>query len=330
MPQMVTHYQFGLDASASLGDVSGTTPETRAAFLLGNQGPDPFFYLLFSPGKMGLAEVGELLHLQRPASVFYAAARYARGLEGKRAAIARSFLAGWACHYALDRSVHPLVYFWQNVIIEADVGLTEDDEFPIHAEIERDFDEAVLYTRMGTTVATMCPSKLTLAAPDSVLEIAGELFAYAAGEALGLELRQELYAEAMRDWRAFCRASWSRTGKKRAVLSKIEEAVSRKYSLLAGQVHRPREAQTSDFANADRRPWKDPYTGEIRTESLEDLANAAFSQVPDLVEALCESEPDPAAIDALTMGVNYGGEYVGEEFLELPERLVPYRLVDNP
>lgn len=329
MPQMVTHYQFGLDAATGL-DAAGKTPETRAAFLLGNQGPDPFFYLVISPGKLALAEFGSLLHEQRPGSLLCAAAVYVGGLQGRRKSIGQAYLAGLACHYLLDRNVHPLVYFWQNAIIGAGVGLTEDDEDQVHAEIERDIDEAVLYTRHGTTVAETRPADLALAAPDSVLEVAGEIYAYVAGEVYGLKIDQELYGEAVRSWRAFSRIVWSPSGRKRAALAKVESAITGESSMIAGQAHRPRTAEGSDFANADRRPWQDPFTKAVRTESLEDLASAAFSQVPALVEALLADECDSARILALTAGLNFSGEDVGEGLRELEPELAAYRLVDKP
>ena len=330
MPQMVTHYQFGLDVASALEDIAGMTPETRAAYLLGNQGPDPFFYLLVSPGKADLMELGELFHAQRPGSFFCAAAQYVHGLDGRRAAIGRAYLSGLACHYLLDRNVHPLVYFWQNAIIDADVGLTEADENQIHAEIERDIDEAVLYTRLGATVARLRPADLTLAAPDSVLEIAGEIYAYVASEVYGLRVNETVYGSAVNAWRTLMRVLWSPTGRKRALLAKIEQAITHESSMILGQAHRPRKATASDFDNADRRPWQDPFTGEVRAESLEDLAKGASSQVFALVEALSSPEFDQARILGLTGGLNFSGERVGEDALELPEELAPYRLVDKP
>lgn len=330
MPQMVTHYRFGLDAAPGLEGAAGQTPETRAAYLLGNQGPDPFFFLVISPGKGAFAELGSLFHEARPGSFLCAAAAYVGGLEGRRAAIGRSYLAGLACHYLLDRSVHPLVYFWERAILDAGVGLGEADATQVHAEIERDIDEAVLYTRFGATVADMCPAELALASPDSVLEVAGELYAFAAAEVYGLLIDQELFGEAVRAFRRFSRIVWSPTGGKRALLSRLEGRLTGESSMIAGLAHLPRKAESSDFANAERRPWKDPFTGAVRTESLEDLANASFSQAEELVCALLADGGDPSRALALTAGLNFGGEYVGEDACEPPSGLASARLVDKP
>lgn len=331
MPQMVTHYQFGLDASEHLdSSIVSPNPEARAAFLLGNQGPDPFFFLLLCPWRPDLDEIGFLMHEARPTALLGAMASYANGLEGRRAVVAKAFVAGFACHYLLDRAVHPLVYYWQNGIIDADVGLTEEDEDQVHSEIERDFDEAVLYARFGTTVANVRPAELTLAAPDSVLDVAGELFAFAAPHVYGIKFPQEAYGEGVRAWRTLHRILWSPTGTKRAILSNIEIALTHGSSILAGMAHKPRAEASSVFANADRRPWVHPFTGEVHTESLEDLAKQALDAAPALVDALVGSGDSAKDLTQLTHGLNFEGDCVSEDEFEFPEELAPYALVDNP
>lgn len=331
MPQMITHYRFGLDASEYLDPaITNANPEARAAFLLGNQGPDPFFFLLLCPWRPNLDEMGTLFHDARPTALLSAMASYARGLEGRRAIVAKAFVAGFACHYLLDRAVHPLVYYWQYGIIDADVGLTEDDENQIHAEVERDIDEAVLFSRFGTTVANMRPADLTLAAPESVLDVAGELFAFAGPHIYGVKLPQEAYGEGVHAWRTLHRIIWSPSGTKRALLSNIEIALTKGSSILAGMSYKPRAEASSVFANSERKPWQDPFTGEVRDESLEDLAKRALTEASELVNALVGPDTETTDLTLLTRGINFEGECVDEDGFEFPEELEAYRLVDNP
>ena len=51
MPGIATHYVFGTDAYRAAELAIGDRPEGLAAFLMGNQGPDPFF----SPVVVGCA-----------------------------------------------------------------------------------------------------------------------------------------------------------------------------------------------------------------------------------------------------------------------------------
>ena len=50
MPAILTHDFFGKDAfDIAAGKLGFSTMEEREAFLLGNQGPDPLFYLAADP-----------------------------------------------------------------------------------------------------------------------------------------------------------------------------------------------------------------------------------------------------------------------------------------
>ena len=48
MPAILTHDFFGQDVYAAHSHVIGKSIDEKDAFLLGNQGPDPLFYLVLS------------------------------------------------------------------------------------------------------------------------------------------------------------------------------------------------------------------------------------------------------------------------------------------
>ena len=70
MPAILTHDLFGRgvleDATALL---NLRTPAERDAFLLGNQGPDPLFYLVVDPLMHKWSPLGSALHDAAPAEV---------------------------------------------------------------------------------------------------------------------------------------------------------------------------------------------------------------------------------------------------------------------
>ena len=49
MPALITHDFFGRDVYDRLYTFIGGSRDEADAFLLGNQGPDPLFYLVLSP-----------------------------------------------------------------------------------------------------------------------------------------------------------------------------------------------------------------------------------------------------------------------------------------
>ena len=180
MPAILTHDFFGRDAyddvSASRGFV---TPQQRQAFLLGNQGPDPLFYLVADPFVGSENRVGGLMHHAKPARLLSALRDALTMLTRDERPVGDAYAAGFLCHYLLDRSMHPLVYAYQYALCDAGVsGLDRSDGDEVHAEIERDLDEMVLYAKTGMTVRTFKPYREVLRADDATLAGIGKLYGY--------------------------------------------------------------------------------------------------------------------------------------------------------
>ena len=53
MPALITHHLFGEESIDRLPQGVITSDEERIAFILGNQGPDPFFFHMLTPGSSG-------------------------------------------------------------------------------------------------------------------------------------------------------------------------------------------------------------------------------------------------------------------------------------
>ena len=73
MPAILTHDFFGRDAYDDVSPSRGfVTQQQRQAFLLGNQGPDPLFYLVADPLVGRENRVGGLMHHAKPARLLSA------------------------------------------------------------------------------------------------------------------------------------------------------------------------------------------------------------------------------------------------------------------
>ena len=66
MPAILTHDFFGRDFYAANNALIGESPDARDAFLLGNQGPDPLFYLVAAPDMKAFTSLGSNMHHDRP------------------------------------------------------------------------------------------------------------------------------------------------------------------------------------------------------------------------------------------------------------------------
>lgn len=314
MPAILTHDFFGQDAyGKALESVRLFTPDERDAFLLGNQGPDPLFYLAIVPNGMDdFKHLGNELHHSNPSGVLSSLRHACDAMPEEDQGVAQAYTAGFLCHYLLDSTVHPFVYYWQNGLCEAGVdGLDASDGNLVHAEIERDLDEMVLFAKTHQTVATYRPYERVLLARDRVLELLGALYA----EAFCLErtdnpqVARQVFPTAVKSFRLVQHLFYSPTSAKARVLGVFEKPILRqRYSLCQAMSHRDRAQETSDFDNRQHQVWENPFTHAIENESFWDLYAQALTRVgKELPRYMAAGFSDEVAQE-ITGGLNFSGE----------------------
>ena len=287
MPAIMTHDFFGLDAADAVSSqVNLISKDAHDAFMLGNQGPDPLFYLPLDVFMKENNRVGNLMHHARPARLMLSLHDALSMLTKAERPVGEAYAAGFVCHYLLDSSIHPLVMANQLAICDAGVdGLDRSDGDIVHAEIERDLDEMVLYAKRNETIATYRPYRKILKGSDAMLAIVDKLYFYMNLWTYNRTLELDAYTKAVKCFRIVQRALWSPNGRLSGALGMLEQAVKgQRYSLLKAMSHRVRPSSESDFANRDHRVWVNPCTQEKSTESFWDLYEDAFERIFDAQE----------------------------------------------
>ena len=311
MPAILTHDFFGKSVSDDVSKLlSFTSDDERDAFLLGNQGPDPLFYLCIDPLMGKWEPLGNVMHSSRPARLIYAMHEAAEHLEGTDRIVARAYVAGFVCHYLLDRAVHPLVYHWQYGLTAAGVeGLGPESGQFVHAEVERDLDEAVLWGIEHKTVREYRPAAEVLHAPASVLAAIDKVYFYVALWAYGRAIDPRTFSTAVREFRLVQHVFYSPRGAKAKALG-LAERVARRggHSLLAAMTHRAREEAVSDFDNRMHAAWENPFSHEVTRESFADRFEQARACVLPALAEVFSAEFSEAAAEELTGNLNFEGE----------------------
>lgn len=322
MPAVLTHDFFGRDAYEQVASQLGfSTNDQRDAFLLGNQGPDVLFYLRILPQVNKRNRLGEIMHDVRPATILTSFHDALGMLSEEEQPIGKAYVAGFCCHYLLDSTMHPLVYYMERGICDAGVeGLDRTDHDDVHAEIERDLDEMVLYTKRHETIATYRTYAEVLRASDAVLAVIDKLYFYVCLWVFNVTIDLGTYTKATKAFRFMQRVFWSPRGVGHKVLGTFERKVLKKRnSFYCAMAHRVRAEDTSIFANAEHLPWRNPWTDEITTESFWDLYEEAQDKVFDAVDMLFSPDFDADAAVRLTRNLNFSGQVVGEDDpFELP------------
>ena len=310
MPAILTHDLFGRGVLEDVADLVGMpTVAERDAFLLGNQGPDPLFYLRIDPLMHKWSPLGNAMHDTAPSQLLLAMREAAERLEGHERQIARAYVAGFACHWLLDSTVHPFVYFWQNGITSAGVpGLDKSAGSRVHAEIERDLDEMVLFSLTGKTVERWRPHERALSATRATLAAVDKVYFYVSLWVFGHAIDPRTFSTSVHEFRLVQHVFDSPRGHKRAALSSVERLACRTpFSLVNSMSHRNRAQDTSDFDNRDHRAWENPFTHEVSHESFWDLFDGARARVLPVVDELFSPDFDLAAARELTHDLNFEG-----------------------
>jgi len=311
MPAILAHDIFGRSALEHLpaeADVSKNA--LREAFLLGNQGPDPLFYLPEEILTDAYRHLGRTMHHLRPALLISNLHDAIGMLAAQDEAVGKAYALGFLCHWLLDSQEHPFILAQVHEICSAGVeGLDERHESYVHAEIERDLDEAALYSRTGHTIKDERPYRSVLKASDQTLAVIDRMYFYLALWTYSLTLDVPVYSRAVRRYRQAMRLFWSPRQLQSRCVGAFERLVRRSdYSMARAMSHRVRAEKDSDFANDAHRVWVDPGTGERRTDGFWDIFEGAEDRCSLVMEEFLDPSFDLRAAESLTGDRNFSGE----------------------
>ncbi len=310
MPALITHDFFGRDVYDENRRLIGATPDERLAFLLGNQGPDPLFFLVITPRMKPFYRIGSIMHRIDPALLLAAMRESLDALDDDELPVGRAYLVGFYCHYLLDRSMHPLVYSQQFALCDAGIeGLTRKNGSDVHAEIEREFDEMVLFEKTGRTVRTFKPYKEVLRASDPMLLAIGKMHEFACMKALRTFPPTDMFATGVKNFRLAQRVFYSPAQRRANAFAFVETRLLRRgASFFKAMSHRDRAEATSVFDNHEHLAWENPYTHETSTDGFWDIFEAARAQAKVDLATLLAPVFDEAAVMLLTRGINFSGK----------------------
>ncbi|HIT45650.1 MAG TPA: peptidase [Candidatus Aphodovivens excrementavium] len=308
MPSIITHDTFGQDIYRDLFTLIGGSRDEAEAFLLGNQGPDPLFYSVACPWLRSNHDLGSVMHDQLPTRLLDAFKTGLPFLPESEQPIARAYALGFLCHYTLDSIAHPFIFSQQYQLCDAgEPGLTRSDGHEVHAFIETELDELVLYLKRNDTVETFNPARDVLKGSSHMLDVVSKLYVYVAMAVYGRAVPTDLFRSSVYAMRLGQRVFHSSSGLKREVLGRLEELV-RPYSFCKAMSHRPVELETSIFDNRERACWEDPFSGGSSTESFWDLYERALAQAHHNIELFDEPGFDVEDARYITGDKNFSGK----------------------
>ena len=301
MPALITHHLFGEESIDRLPAGLVSTEEERTAFLIANQGPDPFFFHARSRQARSCMKLASRMHAERISRQFTALRDGAARLPEHDAGVGRAFVLGMLSHYVLDRTAHPFVYDqqWGIQRMDADLALAGSK---VHAVIESDLDILMLQAKRAGATCADYPPVCELVTTDRINKVAGALTSFVARSVYGLEVGAAEYGGAVADMQLAYRVV-EPAGSLSSRLVGMVEGFAADYSLLTSLAHRVTDEAPAAVGNLRHLPWSNPFTEEQSFESFPEVFDRALDDYASTAERFIKG----AEAEVITRRLNYSG-----------------------
>lgn len=271
MPDLTTHFIFGrkvLDHVAP--EVLQLAQYQQAAFDYGAQGPDILYFRKSIVGIVRLAGQGNLLHDKNITETFSFMKRYIRKKEGTAEhEVLAAYYLGFICHYYLDKTVHPYVYYLQGEIKKR---RPKRSAHAIHARIEAELD-SIFYEIFYRKPVTMFPLQKYLQLSHAKKTILAKMLQALLRQVYGQDVRLDEIVKCFDDFVTISKLMYDHVG----LFSSVYTAVG-KHSFAAQNLtnHVKHKLILTDTANFNERVWYHPEDTSIRcNKSVVTLFNEA-------------------------------------------------------
>lgn len=307
MPALISHHLFGEESIDRLPAGVIGTDEERLAFLLANQGPDPFFFRVRTPHVAACLNLARSLHRCRISQQFETLRDGVSRLYTHDAHVGRAFVLGLLSHYALDRAAHPFVYAQQWGIQAVDETLVPAAD-QVHAIIEADIDVLMLQLkRRGATVAEYPPVS-ELVTNERINKVAGTLMSHVGLSVYGIEVAATEYGGGVADMQ-FVYRMIEPAGSLQSRIVGYAESLVRGHSVVSALAHRVTTEPPSGAGNLAKRTWENPFTGAESQESFPELFDRALDEYEEAAARFVSG----GSLAQVTHHMNYSGRPLGDD-----------------
>lgn len=266
MPGFTTHYLFGLQAYKQLYSpaLKKIIKDNPAAYSLGLQGPDLFFYFLpsYTIRRHNIGSIAHtecthkfLRHLLDSRGLFRGKQPLAhpQASWGKDLQIAEAYIAGFLGHYILDTQCHPYVYWKTGFRMKK-----SNRYYSSHMSLETDIDQELLM-RERHCLPSDFRQDATIALTKRQAHVIAEILSYVYGKTyprLGV-LHITMHA-AIRSIQLGTRFFHDPSGRKKRIAAGLEKALLG-HPMLSTMIPSDTTAVHDDPLNLKRREWKNPW-----------------------------------------------------------------------
>ena len=280
MPAFLTHYTLAKEilASESYGSLADV-------FLLGAQGPDPFFYygqLKKRPNAKKIRSYGSFLHHTDFVPIYNAMLKIASSSSTDKE-LFFAYIEGLFCHYALDRFAHPYIF--------AKSGWSVDGKYKKAFDASHSCLETYVDILVGRKKGTYRRDlDACLAIDEDKLDKISLLWAKANDAVTKKSYIDSMtFATAAKDFRNSVRYLNRNKWLKRIIVSIVLGKDSNAYAMIYPNRF-PSDREHIDYLNTAKRNWRRPFGDKKDNKSFLELYEEAQQYFYGLKPILWKAE----------------------------------------
>lgn len=297
MPDLTTHYLFGDSVYNDVNeDIKILLDKYKNEFNIGLQGPDILFFhnalnLKISKKSFSLPRIGSKMHTELIDEVLNYMKLYIATLEYPSAEhdILSSYYLGYICHYILDKTVHPYVYYLVDRMKEK---LKKETEHSIHIKIESELD-VILYEKLKSEHISNFNVKNEMSLSTVSKNVIAKMYSDMIRELFDTQVEVLEIMKSLDDIVNISKLLYN----KNSVLEKFSFAVNKILPIAKNLTYhiKPKSVRT-DTANLNCRLWHHPLYPEIKSHKsvlglFYDAKSEAVSVLNELYPLLNSQTP---------------------------------------
>ncbi len=276
MPDIITHYVFGLDTARNIkqSPLYQIIKDNKSMFQIGLQGPDPIYYHRLRK-KDSKAYIASKMHTEKTGDFLISALCYIKKFEVGSIEFNEclSYLSGFICHYILDSMAHPYIFYLGGRYLE-DAPETKVYK-GLHKKIELAIDSIICEEKLKIKGSKLKIHKQILnpvTIPNSLIGLFNEnLFLL-----YGINGGGQILKEAYEDIRKYYTLSYDRMGTKKLLASSIAPMAPKEIApFLSNFSYYNCVNPVFDYMNRTKQVWLHPVTGNVYTFSFYDILRNA-------------------------------------------------------
>lgn len=282
MPNLITHKIFAEEVLHRLQNktMQRMIRDNEQLYYIGSNGPDPLFFYEATPWNLFhnnfVSDIGNALHCGH-VNAFYISAIHQiqkqKHIKIKERMLAYMF--GHICHWAIDSSAHPYIYYR--------TGDCTGMSLNYHHRFESILDETVLRTYRNMTIQQFHFPDICLFDTDMLQAIA-RIYVPVTKEIFSIDLRVFDLRKALEGWHAA--QTWLYDPKHIKINAwSIYESMHRNTWQMSGNIVPNQNENNIDVMNETHMLWKHPCDDTITsTASFPDLFDTAIDLAVDAIE----------------------------------------------